>query len=105
MALDLSSPGRTAAIDDDGEHVIARLPAELGIKAPQCARLWNGFYENPHLDGGMVGPWRAELVAMREALAARRGRPAPRTLEVLDALIALCEDALAHRAGIRADSD
>jgi hypothetical protein len=130
MALDIHGPTRHAAIDDDGEPVIARLPAELGIRAPHCDRIWERFYEAPHLGSpAEVGQWRAELVAIRAAWESRRRAElvrerniraqdpevldrilapmlaAERTLAICDDLIAVCDDALAANTGLRFVSD
>jgi len=130
MALDISGPTRHAAIDDDGEHIVARLPAELGVTAPQCDRIWARFYEDPHLvSPAEVAQWRAELVAIRAGWERRRraelirdrqirgkvreivdGIVGPmlakdRTLAVCDELIAVCDDALAAGSGLRFVSD
>jgi len=34
MALDIQGPSRDAAIDDDGEPIVSRLPEQLGVRAP-----------------------------------------------------------------------
>jgi len=72
MALDISGLTLHAPIGD-GEHIVARLPAELGVTAPQWDRIGARFYEDPHLVGpAEVAQWRAELVAIRAGWGRRR---------------------------------
>ncbi len=130
MALDIHGPTRHAAIDDEGEAIVARLPAELGVPARHCDRIWERFYADPHLGGpDEVRQWRDELVALRAAwvrrrrgeliaargITARDPAVADRILAPLlaqepllprfDALIDVCADALAADAGLRFVSD
>jgi hypothetical protein len=129
MALDVYGPTRHAAIDDDGEPIVARLPGELGVIAPQCDRIWAQFYAGPHLGAADVALWRAELVSIRAAWERRRRAeliaerqitardPAvaerilgpmlasDRILVICDELIAVCDDALNAGAGLRLMSD
>jgi len=129
MALDVYGPTRHAAIDDDGEPIVGRLPAELGVAAPQCDRIWERFYGHPHMGPVEVAQWRTELVAIRAGWERRRRTElirdrkisakdpeiaerilgpmlaADRTLAICDELIAVCDDALAAGAGLRLMSD
>jgi hypothetical protein len=129
MALEVVGPTRRAAIAGDGEHVIARLPAELEIAAPICARIWERFYGAPGLTLDEVRGWRAELAAVRAAwetgrraelvrerrinaqdpaVVARIVAPmlaGERTLVVCNELIAVCDDAVAAGVGLELWSD
>jgi len=103
--------------DDEGQILFDRLPAELGIAAPVCARLWDEFYAAPRLDAVGAERLRGELAAIEAALTAQRPalrRRAP-DLEVflvssavlvrLGQLLALCEDARARGGGIECEGD
>lgn len=129
MAFDIQGPTLQAAIGDDGEHVVARLPAELGVAAPQCDRIWAQFYGNLVLGGAELAQWRTELQALRAGWAQRRraelirdrgvraADPAvvdrivtpmlagDRTLAICDELIAVCDDALSAGVGLRCTGD
>ena len=129
MALDIRGPTRHATIADDGEHIVSTLPGRLAVKAPVCDRIWDRFYASPYLDAVGVTMWRAERVALHEAWTRERRSDlvrdrkiratepgvldqilarmleADRTRVVLDELIAVCDDAINARDGLRFISD
>jgi hypothetical protein len=103
--------------DDEGQILFDRLPAELGIVAPVCARLWDQFYAGPRLGGADITQLRIELQAIEAGVSAGRAalrRRAP-DLEVflaksavltrLAQLLALCDDAMALAGGIECQGD
>lgn len=124
MAFDVFGPRNGAGVrhhvaieDDEGQILFDRLPAELGIATPVCARLWEEFYASPRLDLVGAKRLRAELEAISAALSAQRTalrRRAP-DLEVflvssavlvrLAQLIALCDDAVARGGGVECEGD
>ncbi|MBA3395241.1 MAG: hypothetical protein H0T89_21515 [Deltaproteobacteria bacterium] len=129
MALDIHGPTRHTAITDDGEHIVSTLPAALGLVTPICDRIWDRFYAGPSLGAAEVAAWKEELIAIRAAWALRRRVAlvserriratdpkvieqivAPmlaqdRTLTICDELLAVCDDALVARSGLRFVSD
>jgi hypothetical protein len=124
VAFDVCGPrdasGRrhhVAVDDDEGQILFDRLPRELGLTAPVCARLWRDFYGSPRVDGGDLLALRDELAAIGHGVAAQRDilRLAAPDLEVflirtdvllrLGQLEALCDSALARGSGVECNSD
>jgi hypothetical protein len=103
--------------DDDAQLLFVRLPAELGVTAPVCARLWDELYTGPRLDGADVRGLRGELEALATALAdgrdaLRRRAPdvevflvASSVLVRLGQLLALCDDTVALAGGVECVSE
>ena len=132
LALDRDggSPAGEPAVAID-EELLWQLPGRLGVDAPAWTRLGEACWDDPVVDAGEVGRLAAEVRTLRDRWVASQREEAARTHRVtaqdpavrarildqllahrpdpitatLDALIALCDRALAAGLGLAGLSD
>jgi hypothetical protein len=110
MPLDLSLASTSALRSPDevtsgvavDEKLLAELPDKLGLQAPIWRQLAQSAFDDPELLESEVAGFAADVRALRDALPPGDDDA---TRDVLDQLIALCEEALAEGVGLVGLSD